>query len=104
MNKHPKISLATALLMALGAVLVIARTNHPGAVTNGACCLNLTDPAMLANLGATNTPTAPPQKTTLPKLLDLGAGKCIPCKMMAPILEEMKKEYAGTLEVEFIDV
>lgn len=40
----------------------------------------------------------------LPKLLDLGATKCIPCKMMAPILEELKKEYAGKLKVEFIDV
>ncbi|MDD3716543.1 MAG: thioredoxin family protein [Candidatus Marinimicrobia bacterium] len=40
----------------------------------------------------------------LPKLLDLGADKCIPCKEMAPILEELKKEYAGVLEVEFIDV
>jgi len=40
----------------------------------------------------------------LPRLVDLGAGKCIPCKMMAPILEELKKEYAGRFEVEFIDV
>jgi len=40
----------------------------------------------------------------LPKLIDLGADKCIPCKMMAPILEEMKKEYAGRMQVEFIDV
>jgi len=39
-----------------------------------------------------------------PKLLDLGADKCIPCKMMAPILEELKEEYASRLEVEFIDV
>ena len=40
----------------------------------------------------------------LPRLLDLGASKCIPCKLMAPILEELKKEYAGTFNVEFIDV
>ena len=40
----------------------------------------------------------------LPKLIDLGAGKCIPCKMMAPILEELKKEHAGRMEVRFIDV
>ncbi len=40
----------------------------------------------------------------LPKLLDLGATKCIPCKAMAPILEELKKEYAGKMKVEFIDV
>ena len=39
-----------------------------------------------------------------PRLLDLGAGKCIPCKMMAPILDELKEEYAGRLDVEFIDV
>ena len=37
-------------------------------------------------------------------MIDLGAGKCIPCKKMAPILEELKAEYAGVLEVEFIDV
>jgi thioredoxin 1 len=40
----------------------------------------------------------------LPRLVDLGADKCIPCKMMAPILEELKKDYAGTINVEFIDV
>ncbi|MFA6103916.1 MAG: thioredoxin family protein [Victivallaceae bacterium] len=47
---------------------------------------------------------APAVKARLPKLLDLGAKKCIPCKMMAPILEELTKEYAGVMEVEFIDV
>ena len=40
----------------------------------------------------------------LPRLVDLGADKCIPCVAMAPILEELKKEYAGRFEVEFIDV
>lgn len=44
------------------------------------------------------------KKTALPKLLDLGAGTCIPCKMMEPILEELTKEYAGKLDVQFIDV
>ena len=40
----------------------------------------------------------------LPRLVDLGADKCIPCKMMAPILKDLKAEYAGRMEVEFIDV
>ena len=40
----------------------------------------------------------------LPRLLDLGADKCIPCKAMAPILEALKQEYAGKFRVEFIDV
>jgi thioredoxin 1 len=47
----------------------------------------------------------PPSETKkLPRLVDLGADKCIPCKMMAPILEELKKDYDGTINVEFIDV
>ena len=40
----------------------------------------------------------------MPRLLDLGAGKCVPCKAMAPILDEMSETFAGQLEVEFIDV
>jgi thioredoxin 1 len=41
---------------------------------------------------------------TLPRMVDLGAGKCIPCKKMAPIIEEMKKDYAGVVDVVFLDV
>jgi thioredoxin 1 len=40
----------------------------------------------------------------LPTLVDLGRGTCMPCKMMKPILEGLKKEYAGILNVEIIDV
>jgi len=37
-------------------------------------------------------------------LVDLGAKKCIPCKMMAPILEKLEKHYAGKAAVVFLDV
>lgn len=40
----------------------------------------------------------------LPRMVDLGADKCIPCKKMAPILADLKTEYAGKAVVEFIDV
>lgn len=52
------------------------------------------------------TPTAPASAvaTELPRLVDLGADKCVPCKMMAPILAELRTEYAGRFEVVFIDV
>ncbi|UCF79776.1 MAG: thioredoxin family protein [Candidatus Eiseniibacteriota bacterium] len=40
----------------------------------------------------------------LPRIVDLGRGKCIPCKMMAPILEELKQEYAERFAVDVIDV
>ena len=37
-------------------------------------------------------------------MIDLGAGECIPCKMMAPILVKMEKRYAGKAAVVFLDV
>lgn len=40
----------------------------------------------------------------LPTLLELGSTSCTACKMMEPVLEKIKKEYAGVLNVEFIDL
>jgi len=37
-------------------------------------------------------------------LVDVGAGACIPCKMMAPILEKLEKDYQGKAAVVFVDV
>lgn len=37
-------------------------------------------------------------------MVDVGAGSCIPCKMMAPILEELKAEYDGKAVIAYIDV
>jgi thioredoxin 1 len=37
-------------------------------------------------------------------MVDLGAKKCVPCKMMAPILEELQKEYSDRAAIVFIDV
>jgi len=49
--------------------------------------------------------TAPPAASaSLPRLVDLGADRCIPCKRMAPILAELKADYAGVVDVQFVDV
>lgn len=40
----------------------------------------------------------------LPRLLDLGADKCVPCKMMAPILDKLREDYTGRMRVDFVDV
>ena len=37
-------------------------------------------------------------------MVDLGAKKCIPCKMMAPILQELESEYRERAAIIFIDV
>lgn len=54
-------------------------------------------------------PSAPggataPSAARLPRLVDVGAGKCVACKEMAPILEQLRTDFAGRMEVEFVDV
>ena len=39
----------------------------------------------------------------LPRVVDVGADKCQACKDLAPILAELRKEYAGRVSVEFVD-
>ena len=99
MNKTLRVGVIVALALAVGAVVVAKRVSPP--TTAGA----------LASPVVTAPPEAPvasapqsPATAKLPRLLDLGASACIPCKMMAPILEELKTEYAGKLQVDFIDV
>jgi thioredoxin 1 len=72
-------------------VLPAADTNTPKAVEHGSM-----KPVPVASTNIT--------AAALPKLVDLGAKKCIPCKKLAPILEELEKEYAGVLTVVFIDI
>ena len=77
-------AMAVALLMLSGCTVQTPSTEAPRAAA----------PASSA------AAVAPP----VPRLIDLGAGKCIPCKAMAPILEQLRADFAGRLEVTFIDV
>jgi len=43
-------------------------------------------------------------KIPLPKLLDFGRGKCIPCKAMAPILKELSEEYKDRVIIKVIEI
>lgn len=42
-------------------------------------------------------------QSSLPVFLDCWAGWCEPCKMMAPILDELAKEYAGRIKFAKLD-
>jgi len=101
MDKVGKILLVVGLIVAVAVVIIIKqqRKADSGAVIDEG-------PVKVAAVPKAEGPGAVRVEAPkgLPRLVDLGADKCIPCKMMAPILEELKKEYEGRLIVEFIDV
>jgi thioredoxin 1 len=51
---------------------------------------------------ASTVPEVPVKDTVT--MVDLGADKCIPCKLMAPILKDLQEEYSGKAAILFIDV
>ena len=94
MNKAGKIAVVVALAVVVIAVVVAKkRTASPPGGSE-------TSPAATA----ADTPAVSPQAAGLPRLIELGSVTCIPCKMMAPILDELRRDYAGKLQVDFIDV
>lgn len=40
----------------------------------------------------------------IPTVIDFGSDSCIPCKQMAPVLENLNKEWQGKAAVQFMDV
>jgi len=88
-GKSGKIAIVVAVAVVVVLVIALKRGGAPGAPTKD---------------GKATTQTGSAPAAAIPRLVDLGAGMCIPCKLMAPILEGLRKEYAGRLEVDFIDV
>ncbi len=102
-----KIITVVLLLMAVVTVVAVKNSKRRQAEDAAAGCQS--GMCSLANPEGKMSPEGaaqaiPAAANALPRLLDLGAGKCIPCKMMAPILDEMKQTFAGSLNIEFIDV
>lgn len=78
-------------------------TKTKGFILIGVVAASLT--AVAASAGDSNNDAIPPVPTPgLVTMVDLGAHKCIPCKMMAPIIDEIRKEYTGRASIIFIDV
>lgn len=54
--------------------------------------------------GASGEPAKTVPVKGMVTMVDLGATRCIPCKMMAPILQKLEKRYAGKAAIVFLDV
>lgn len=102
-----KAGIVLLLVVAVGAVFFIRhRSELPSQDAGTALGIETPAPAAPgAEAAASSAGDAPDGSSRrLPRLIELGSDKCIPCRMMAPILDELRREYAGKLEVEFIDV
>ena len=78
----PKLKISFAVLLILCAILIFTATGWPR------------DYSQSMKIPAKGMVT----------MVDIGAATCIPCKMMAPILEKLDKEYSGKASIIFIDV
>lgn len=107
MKTPVKVMIVAALAVAVGGTVALKRgssgeepqtspTAQPEGESVGA--------AELRQESRSTSSVEPRNAAALPRLIDLGADKCIPCKMMAPILEELKDNYANRFTTEFIDV
>lgn len=97
MNKIAKISIVILLVAAVVVVIALQRAK-PGQESTGSS----------GEVAGRQAPAEyKPEQLTgkgLPALIDVGAGTCIPCKLMAPILDELKTELQGRIAVHFIDL
>jgi len=59
--------------------------------------------AVITVLADPGTPQEVPVKDMV-TMVDLGAKTCIPCKLMAPIMEKLEKDYKGRAAIVFLDV
>ncbi len=86
MKYNNKVLVLLALTLSIGTVLVLKRAEPPS------------ERSVSVSQKSIKSPRA------LPQLIDLGANKCIPCKAMVPILDELKQSHSDQFQVTFIDV
>ncbi|MHC4326615.1 MAG: thioredoxin family protein [Planctomycetota bacterium] len=101
MNKAGKIAIISALGVAVVVVVALKQNNK---VDSRLAVVEPPGNVVAAPRAQEAGNAQSDASMALPRLVDLGAGKCIPCKMMAPILEELRQEYAGRLRVDVFDI
>jgi thioredoxin 1 len=115
LRKHlPILVMCTVILISLGCSKEQPASKTPAQVAQAPAAQETTsvkpgeicDTVATAPAAQTQTPPQPARRAQakLPRLVDLGRGTCIPCKKMAPILEELAGEYKGRAVVEVIDL
>lgn len=96
MNQTWRILIVVALIISVIAVINIKRNQSQQSINSVIDSVSSQIPAeyLAENLTGQGTPV----------LIDIGADTCIPCKLMAPILDELKEELEGRVNVHFLNL
>jgi thioredoxin 1 len=109
MNKHNAVNIllvvsVIALVAGVAAMKSSNREEVPLAKQALVTSAPAPEPATVSNIPAGYSTGPAPVVQRLPRLVEIGGEKCIPCMQMAPIIEALQKEYAGRMDIEKIDV
>lgn len=90
-----KVAVLLLIAVAIGGIWLVKQKEKSGQTAGGAGGpLAVTDAKELEGL----------RSLGLPVIVDFGADSCIPCKEMAPVLEELNRTLQGKAVVKFVDV
>lgn len=102
MNQTWKVVIVVFLIISVISVISIKRKDSAVGANESPVAFSL------EQVGGEQVPAEyKPEQLTgkgIPTLIDLGADTCIPCKLMAPILEELKEELQGKVMVHFLNL
>ena len=99
MKKDTKIIVLVVVMFAAAFAIAVRENFRAGRVSDESSNYNIT---VENDLVIVTSKVDEPKG--LPRLVELGADRCGPCRVMARIIAELKQEYAGVFNVAFIDV
>jgi thioredoxin 1 len=92
-NGTQKTAVIIALIVAIAFIIAIKSGKLPCA--GGTCAAPAVSPVAASRIA---------NEYQMPMLIEIGAGKCMACRMMTPVLAVLEKEYAGSLKIKKIDI
>ncbi len=101
MNTSNLLKIVAVIAVLAAVVIVIAKKNSDGTADTGP---DSTTVAHTSTETTTPADASPEQTAPLPRLVDLGRNKCIPCKKMAPILDKLAEDFDGRFIVDVINL
>lgn len=104
MNRWVRVTVIVVVLAAAAAVLALKQRGAAAGPSGSAS--GVSEPvAAEAAPSAVGAPAAQDvPAAALPKLVSLGSGSCVPCRMMEPIRAELRTECVGRMAFEHHDV